>query len=70
MKEFVPEAEVDAEDGQRTPGNKGCSGKHRLVVCGIDRCQENRHKADDAQQDAVEQHAILQFAFIGLRLPE
>jgi hypothetical protein len=40
------------------------------VIGGEDRGQEDREQTGDAEQDAVEQHAVLLFRLIGIRVPQ
>src|SRR5581483_12516867 len=69
-EEFVPEAEIDAEIDERRPSHECGGGKDGAVV-GCKNCgQENRQQPGDAEEHAVEQHAVLLLGLIGVGVPQ
>ena len=69
-EELVPKAEIDAEIDEGHPRDERSRGEDRPVIGGKDRRQEDREQTGDAEQHAVEQHAVLLFRLIGVRVPE
>jgi hypothetical protein len=70
LEEFVPEAELDAEERQHAPGHEGSGGKDDLVIGRVDRGEEHGEQADDAQQDAVEKTTVALLLLVGDGVPE
>ena len=69
-EELVPKAEIDAEIGQRRPGDERGRGEDGAVIGGEDRGEEDGEQAGDAEQHAVEQHAVLLLRLIGVGVPQ
>ena len=58
LEELVPEAEVHAQQPQRTPGDEPRHREYRLVVGREHRGQEHRQQARDPEHDAIEELAL------------
>ncbi len=69
-EQLVPEAEIDAEIDQDRPGDERGRREDRPVIGGEDRGQEDGEQPGDAEQHAVEQHAVLLLRLIGVRVPQ
>ena len=69
-EQLVPEAEVDAEIDERSPGHKRGRGEDGAMIGSEDRGEEDGEQTGDAEQHAVEQHAVLLLRLIGIRLPQ
>ena len=70
LEQLVPEAELDAQVGQHAPRHERRSWEDRLVIGRIDRRQEDREQADDAEKNAVEQTAVTLLLLVGDRIPQ
>ena len=68
-EELVPKAEIDAEIRQSRPGDQRGRGEDGAVIGGEDGGEKNGEQAGDAEQHAVEQHAVLLLGLIGVRVP-
>ena len=69
-EQLAPKAEVHAEIGENRPGHERGRREDGPVVGGEDRRQEDGEQPGDAEQHAVEQHAVLLLRLIDLRIPQ
>ena len=70
VEELVPKAEFDAEISQRRPGDERRGREDGAVIGGEDGGQEDGEQAGDAEQHALEQHAVLLLGLVDVRVPQ
>ena len=69
-EQLVPIAEIDAEISERGPGNERGGREDGPMVRGENRCEEDGKQAGDAEQHAIEQHAVLLLGLVDIRVPQ
>ena len=69
-EQLAPISEVDAEIGEHRPGDERGCREDGPVIGGEDRGQENGEEPGDAEQHAVEQHAVLLLRLVDFGIPQ
>ena len=70
IKEFAPEAKVDADIGQHRPGKCGGCGKDHSALHHKDNGEEECEQARNADDEAFVERQARHFVFVGVRLPQ